>query len=83
MTAWRRIFMVFFVLSLPHLVGCSDDRGKKEKMENKGKGMIEQATDKAAKEAVDRVKVPLEQARTAADQESNRSRQLEEQERNR
>jgi len=79
MTAWRRIFIVLVVLSFSLLNACSDDREKKEKKE---KGMIEQTTDKAAKEAVDRIKVPLEQAKTAAEQENSRSRQLEEQEKN-
>jgi hypothetical protein len=77
MVTQLRIVMLLFFLCLPLLNACSDD---KEKKENKEKGMIEQATDKAAKEAVDRIKVPLEQAKTAADQETSRSRQLEEQE---
>ena len=69
-----RMVMVFFFVCLSLLTGCSDNKEKKEK------STIEQTTDKAAKEAVDRIKIPLEQARTAAEQESSRSRQLEEQE---
>jgi hypothetical protein len=73
MMAWLRIGMILF-LGLSFLTGCSDNKGKKEK------STIERTTDKAAKEAVDRIKVPLEQARMAAERESIQNRQLEEQE---
>ena len=73
MMAWLRIGMILF-LGLSFLTGCSDNKEKKEK------STIERTTDKAAKEAVDRIKVPLEQARMAAEQESIQNRQLEEQE---
>lgn len=53
------------------LISCSGDK------ENKEKGVIEQGTDKAAKEAVERIKTPLEQARTAAEQENKRAEQVE------
>lgn len=74
MTAWLRIFVSLILLGLPLLTGCSGDQEKKEK------SVIEQRTDKAAKEAVERIKVPLDQAKMAAEQENSRSRQLEEQE---
>ena len=77
MTAWLRIGMVLVVLSLPLLNGCNDNKEKKEK------GTIEQTTDKAAKEAVDSIKVPLDKAKTAAEQESIHNRQIEEQEKKR
>jgi hypothetical protein len=70
-----RIASVLCFLCLPLLNACTDE--KKEKVS------VEQTTDKAAGEAVDRIKVPLEQAKKAADQESARSRRLEEQEKNR
>jgi hypothetical protein len=73
MTVCLRIFMAIVFLSFPLLTGCSDDQGKK------GKSTIEQITDKAAKEAVESIKTPLDQARMAAEQENNRSRQIEEQ----
>jgi hypothetical protein len=53
------------------LTSCSGDQ------ENKEKGVIEQGTDKVAKEAVERIKTPLEQARTAAEQENKRAEQVE------
>ena len=53
------------------LTSCSGDQ------ENKEKGAIEQGTDKVAKEAVEMIKTPLEQARTAAELENNRAGQVE------
>ncbi len=53
------------------LISCSGNQ------ENKEKGVIEQGTDKAAKEAVERIKTPLEQARTAAERENIRAGQVE------
>jgi hypothetical protein len=73
MMTWLRIGMIL-LLGLSFLTGCSDNKEKKEK------GAIERTTDRAAKEAVDRIKVPLEQARMAAEQESKQNRQIEEQE---
>jgi hypothetical protein len=72
MFTWLRIVSVLFFLCLSFLSACSEEK--------KEKGTVEQVTDKAAKEAVDRIKVPLDQSKTAADLESNRGRQLEEQE---
>ncbi|MFH0995133.1 MAG: hypothetical protein V1844_06490 [Pseudomonadota bacterium] len=74
MTVWLRIFMAIAILGFPLLTGCSNDQGKKEK------SSIEQITDKAAKEAVESIKTPLDKARMAAEQENSRSRQVEEQE---
>jgi PBP1b-binding outer membrane lipoprotein LpoB len=71
MVTWIRIVMVL-LLCLPFLSGCSDNKEKKEK------SAIEQTTDKAAKEAVEMIKVPLDKAKTAAEQENNRSRRIEE-----
>lgn len=76
MIVWLRIFISFLLLGLPLLIGCS---GEQEKTGKKEKSAIEQRTDKAAREAVDRIKVPLDQARMAAEQENNHKRQLEEQ----
>ena len=77
MTAWLRIFMSLILFCLPLLTGCSGDQ---EKTGKKEKSAIEQGTDKVAKEAVDRIKVPIDKAKMAAEQESNHSRELEEQE---
>lgn len=76
MTVWLRIIISFLLLGLPLLIGCSGEQAKTGKKE---KSAIEQTTDKAAREAVDRIKVPLDQARMAAEQENSHKRQLEEQ----
>lgn len=73
MVTFLRIVIVLFIC-LPFLTGCSDNKEKKEK------STIEQTTDKAAKEAVEMIKVPLDKAKTAAEQENNRSRRIEEEE---
>ena len=73
MVALFRIVMVLF-LCLPFLIGCSDNKEKKEK------STIEQTTDKAAKEAVEMIKVPIDKAKTAAEQENSRSRRIKEEE---
>ena len=74
MTVCLRIFMAIVLLGFPLLTGCSDDQGKKDK------STIEQITDKAAKEAIESIKVPLDKARMAAEQENTHSLQVEEQE---
>lgn len=74
MNAWLSILMSLMLFCIPLLTGCSGDQEKKEK------SVIEQKTEKAAKEAVDRIKVPLDQARMAAEQENTHKLQLEEQE---
>ena len=70
MLGWLRIVLVL-LLCLPFLTGCSDNKEKKEK------STIEQTTDKAVKEAVEMIKVPLDKAKTAAEQEDSRSRRIE------
>jgi VanZ family protein len=75
MRTWYRILV--FLLVVPFLTCCSGDQ---EKTGKKEKSAIQQRTDQAAKEAVDRIQVPLDQARTAAEQENAYKRQLEEQE---
>lgn len=77
MNAWLCIFISLMLFGLPLLTGCSGDQEKKEK------SVIEQKTDKAAKEAVDRITIPLDQARMAAEQENTHKLQLEEQEKKR
>ena len=74
MTVCLHIFMAIVLLGFPLLTGCSDDQGKKDK------STIEQITDKAAKEAIESIKAPLDKARMAAEQENSHSRQVEEQE---
>lgn len=64
--------MALFILCSP-LSSCSSDQEKKEK------GVIEQRTDKVANEAVQAIKAPLDQAKIAAEQESSRIKQDEEQ----
>ena len=74
MTQCLCIFTAIVFLGFPLLTGCSDDQGKKEK------STIEQITGKAAKEATESIKTPIDKARMAAEQENSRSRQIEEQE---
>ena len=73
MTFWLRIFMAVSIFGFPLLTGCSDDQGKKDK------STIEKITDKTAKEAIESIKTPLDQARTAAEQENRHNLKVEEQ----
>lgn len=63
--------MTSFVLALffggAALFACTNNKEAEPK-----KGMIEEMTDKAAKEMVDRIRTPLDKARSAADQEEDR-----------
>jgi len=54
------------------LSGCSD--GKDAASE---KGAIQQMTDKAAKKAVDRIRSPMDNAKSAADQQQDRLKTME------
>ena len=74
MTLWLRILMAVSFFGFPLLTGCSDDQGEKDK------STIEQITDKAAKEAIESIKTPLDKARMAAEQENRHNLQVEEQE---
>lgn len=71
MTARFRI-LIPLLLSLPLLFGCTDNK--------KDKAVIEQGQDTAAEQAIQAVKVPMDRARTAADQEKSHIKQVEEQE---
>jgi len=65
--------MTSFVLALffggAALFACTNNN---EAEAEPKKGMIEEMTDKAAKEMVDRIRTPLDKARSAADQEEDR-----------
>ena len=60
-------------LVLLSLLSCSSDQETKEK------GTIEQQTEKVAQEAVRAIKTPLDQARTAVEQENSHSQRVEQQ----
>jgi hypothetical protein len=51
------------------LFSCSNDEDAETEPE---KGMIEEMTHKAAKKAVNRIRTPLNKARSAADQKQDR-----------
>jgi hypothetical protein len=72
MTPWLRILLILVFVCLPLVSGCSGDKDKKEK------GVIEQQTDKAAKEAVKMIKTPLDEAKTAAKQQEDYTKQVKE-----
>ena len=73
MPVCRHTIMTLVLLGFSVLTGCSDDPGKKEK------STIDQVTNTAAKGAIESIKTPLEQARTAAEQEDSHNRQVQEQ----
>ena len=70
------------LLSTMTFLGCPDkktedpDRGTVAE-EAAEKGAIEEWTDKTAKEAVDRLQKPIDQARGAKEQSDDRSREME------
>ena len=51
------------------IIACSNNNEAEKELE---KGVIEEMTDRAAKEAVNRIRTPLNKARSAADQEEER-----------
>lgn len=57
------------------LLGCSNDEDTETGSQ---KGMIEEMTDRAAKKAVNRIRTPLNKARSAASQEQNRLNDMDE-----
>ncbi len=68
---------IYFILGLVLVCGtffaCSDKKASEEK-----KGTIEKLTDKTAKEIVDQLQAPINKARSAAEQEANRIKELDE-----
>ena len=56
-------------------LACSNDTGTETEPQ---KGMIEEMTDRAAKEAVNRIRTPLNKARSAASQEQDRLNDMDE-----
>ncbi len=57
------------------LIACSNNQEAEQEPE---KGVIEEMTDRAAKEAVNRIRTPLNKARSAADQEEERLNDMDE-----
>lgn len=67
-----KIFVAMVFLCMTFLPSCSSDQDKKEK------GAIEKQQEKVAQEAVQAIKIPLDQANKAAEQEASHIRQMEE-----
>lgn len=65
-------FSLIFFLFLT-LVSCSREQDENDK------SVITQSTETVAKEAVESIKTPLDQARVAAEQEDDHSKQIKEQ----
>ena len=55
------------------LLACSNNKEAESE-----KGIIEKMTDKAAKEMVDRIRTPIEKARSAKDQQEDRLNDMDE-----
>lgn len=64
---------LLLMLAPPLLSSCSKEP------EHTEKGVIEQQTDKVAQEAVNMIKIPLDQAKQAAEQAQAHERQLDKQ----
>jgi len=67
--------MVVLLLCNAAVLGCSQ---KEETAENK-KGAIETMTDQAADELTNRIRTPIEKARSAANQQEDRMRSVDDQ----
>jgi hypothetical protein len=67
------VLVVFLCGAL--LLACSNDKDAETEPE---KGMIEEITHKAAKKAVNRIRTPLNKARTAASHEQDRLNDMDE-----
>lgn len=71
--------MIYSVIALllcsAAIFACSNNTEAEAEPE---KGVIEEMTDKAAKEAINRIRTPLNKARSAADQEEERLNDMEE-----
>ena len=67
----RMLIFSILVLSLSGGIffACSNDKNKKADLE---KGTIEKITDKVAKEAVDKIRTPIEKARSVKNQQADR-----------
>ncbi|MDX1707669.1 MAG: hypothetical protein R3274_03645 [Desulfobacterales bacterium] len=62
-------FVLVVLLAAAALQACSDNPGAESEPP---KGVIEEMTDNAAKEVVNRIRTPLNKARSAAHQEEER-----------
>ena len=75
------IIMTYFVIALfligSALLACSNNT-EAEAEGDPEKGLIEEMTDKAAREAVNRIRTPLNKARSVADQEEDRLNDMDE-----
>lgn len=69
MKKWLISFVLTLFLSCAGLFSCSDNN--KAELEPQ-KGAIEKMTDQAAQKAINRIRTPLDKARSVADEEENR-----------
>jgi hypothetical protein len=66
--------IIFFIVCAGFLACSNSDEAESEPQ----KGVIEKMTDKAAQKAIDRIRTPLDKARSAADQEEGRFTDMDE-----
>ena len=62
---------IIFFIACTVLLACSNGNDAEPELESQ-KGVIEEMTDKAAQEAINRIRTPLDKARSAANQEQDR-----------
>jgi hypothetical protein len=74
MVTFTRLFMACILFCTPLISACSGEQEKEEK------GTIEQGTNRVAKEAVQAIKTPIDQAKSAAEQQTSHNSQITEQE---
>ncbi|MBT8331378.1 MAG: hypothetical protein KJP06_03520 [Deltaproteobacteria bacterium] len=63
--------VITIFLGCAGLLACSNSNNAEPELESQ-KGVIEEMTDNAAKKAVNRIRSPLDKARSVADQEQDR-----------
>ena len=67
-------FLIACIICFSPLIStCSSEQ------ENKEKGVVEQGTERVAQEAIQAIKTPLDQAKTAAEQQDTHNKQMAEQ----
>ncbi|MGD9057024.1 MAG: hypothetical protein PVJ41_12530 [Desulfobacterales bacterium] len=75
----KKMIFAFMALLLGcvGLWACSSRNDSESDLESQ-KGVIEEMTDKAAQKAINRIRTPLDKARTAANQEEDRMNDMDE-----
>ena len=75
MKKWLISFVLTLFLSCAGLFSCSDNNKAESEPQ---KGAIEKMTDQAAQKAINRIRTPLDKARSAANQEEDRMNDMDE-----